>query len=134
MVMLDHFTDNATQELLRHFRWEILEHPPYSPDLAPSDYHLFLALKEHVGGHRFQCDEDVNNAVKLCLNTQDTSFYQSGIGKVVQRLDKCLNRHRDYVKKLSVHSTAQCVVFYVQNRIRISENMLCKLTYGATLL
>jgi histone-lysine N-methyltransferase SETMAR len=33
-------TKSAIQEL----DWEILPHPPYSPDLAPSDYHLSLLL------------------------------------------------------------------------------------------
>ncbi|KOC62948.1 hypothetical protein WH47_04846 [Habropoda laboriosa] len=31
-------------KVLREFGWEILSHPPYSPDVDPSDYHLFRAL------------------------------------------------------------------------------------------
>jgi transposase len=31
--------------LLEHFNWELFDHPPYSPDLAPSGYHLFICLK-----------------------------------------------------------------------------------------
>ena len=62
-------TANATQELLWHFQWGILEHPPCSPDLVPSDYHLFLTLKEHLGGQIFQCKGDVKTAVECCLNT-----------------------------------------------------------------
>jgi histone-lysine N-methyltransferase SETMAR len=45
-VVLPH--DNAhphkavrSRELVGHFNWELSDHPPYSPDLAPSDYHLF---------------------------------------------------------------------------------------------
>jgi histone-lysine N-methyltransferase SETMAR len=34
-----------TQALLEHFNWELFDHPPYSPDLAPSDYHLITYLK-----------------------------------------------------------------------------------------
>jgi histone-lysine N-methyltransferase SETMAR len=30
-----------TRALLVHFSWELFDHPPYSPDLAPSEYHLF---------------------------------------------------------------------------------------------
>jgi histone-lysine N-methyltransferase SETMAR len=30
-----------TQSLLEHFNWELFDHPPYSPDLALSNYHLF---------------------------------------------------------------------------------------------
>jgi histone-lysine N-methyltransferase SETMAR len=31
--------------LLEHFNWELFDHPPYSPDIAPSDYYLFIYLK-----------------------------------------------------------------------------------------
>ena len=31
---------------MEQWGWEILEHPPYSPDLAPSDYHLFPNMKK----------------------------------------------------------------------------------------
>jgi len=36
-----------------------LEHPPYSPDLAPSDFHLFLNLKKFVAGKHFRSNEEV---------------------------------------------------------------------------
>jgi histone-lysine N-methyltransferase SETMAR len=35
----------ATQKKLAYLRFQYLDHPPYSPDLAPSDYHLFPGLK-----------------------------------------------------------------------------------------
>jgi hypothetical protein len=34
------YTARTTQELLLSFKWQVLAHPPHSPDLAPSDYHL----------------------------------------------------------------------------------------------
>jgi len=34
-------------------------HPPYSPDLATSDFHLFLHLKKHLAGKKFDDDDDV---------------------------------------------------------------------------
>ena len=39
-----------TQDLNTSFRWEQMDHPLYSPDLAPSDFHLFLHLKKFLGG------------------------------------------------------------------------------------
>ena len=36
----------ATQEKLAYLGFQCLDHPPFSPDLAPSDYHLFPGLKE----------------------------------------------------------------------------------------
>jgi histone-lysine N-methyltransferase SETMAR len=53
-----------TQAVLQEFDWEVFEHPAYSPDLAPSDFHLFRKLKEFLGGRRFRSDEEVNDAVK----------------------------------------------------------------------
>ena len=35
-----------TRDTLVGFGWTVLPHPPYSPDLAPSDFHLFGKLKE----------------------------------------------------------------------------------------
>lgn len=43
-----------TQELLTHFGWSVMPHPPHSPDLAPSDCHLFPKLKKHLSGQYFR--------------------------------------------------------------------------------
>jgi histone-lysine N-methyltransferase SETMAR len=45
-------TARATQERIRELQWELLEHPPYSPDLAPRDFCVFGSLKKkHLGGN-----------------------------------------------------------------------------------
>jgi hypothetical protein len=42
------------------FLWaKNMEYPPYSPDLAPSDFHLFGPLKHHLSGERFPDDDAV---------------------------------------------------------------------------
>jgi histone-lysine N-methyltransferase SETMAR len=51
-------TARATQERIQELQWE-LQHPPYSPDLARSDFHLFRPLKNHLGDRRFADDEEV---------------------------------------------------------------------------
>jgi histone-lysine N-methyltransferase SETMAR len=38
-------TGGATQERIEELQWELLEHPPYSPDLAPGDFYVFGSLK-----------------------------------------------------------------------------------------
>jgi hypothetical protein len=52
----------ATQVLIATFGWEQFDHPPYSPDLAPSDFHVFLHLKTFLGGRWF------HNEVKEAIN------------------------------------------------------------------
>ena len=46
-----------TMTTTQKMKWNVLPHPPYSPDLAPSDYHLFGPLKEHLGEKRFHNNE-----------------------------------------------------------------------------
>ncbi|KAL0880861.1 hypothetical protein ABMA27_002044 [Loxostege sticticalis] len=43
-------TSLATQQKIREFGWEVLMHPPYSPDLAPSDFHL-LTSRDNCQNH-----------------------------------------------------------------------------------
>jgi hypothetical protein len=38
-------TSRVTQERIQQLQWELLEYPPYSPDLAPCNFHLFGPLK-----------------------------------------------------------------------------------------
>jgi histone-lysine N-methyltransferase SETMAR len=55
-------TAAATQNLITTFGFEQFDHPHYSPDLAPSDFHLFLYLKSFLGGRWFH-DDEVKEAV-----------------------------------------------------------------------
>ncbi|GFW41436.1 histone-lysine N-methyltransferase SETMAR [Trichonephila clavipes] len=75
-------TANRTTALVERFGWEMVSHPPYSPDLAPSDFHLFPELKKNLGGTQFQTDEEVQNAVVNFLHGQAAEFYHSGLKKV----------------------------------------------------
>jgi histone-lysine N-methyltransferase SETMAR len=44
--------------------WTVLPNPPYSPDLAPPDFHLFGSLKDALRGTRFEDDNSVIEAVR----------------------------------------------------------------------
>jgi hypothetical protein len=48
---------------LRALHYELLEHPPYFPDLAPSDICLFRKLKLFLAGHRFSSNQKAITAV-----------------------------------------------------------------------
>ena len=52
-------TAKKTLELIEKFGWEVVPHLPYSPDLEPSDYHLFGPLKNHLRGTTFSDDKAV---------------------------------------------------------------------------
>lgn len=88
-----------TTNLLQKFKWELFEHPPYSPDLAPSDFHLFPKLKDFLGGSRYGSDDELKEGVNEWLNNLAATEYAEGIEKLVKRYDKCLNLNGDYVEK-----------------------------------
>jgi histone-lysine N-methyltransferase SETMAR len=55
--------------LLEHFNWELFDHPPYSPDLAPSDYYMLTYLKNWLGSQRFN-NNNFMEGVKTWLSSQ----------------------------------------------------------------
>ena len=83
---------------LRHVKFEVLPHPPYSPDLAPSHFHLFGPLKESLRGRKFNLDDDVQSAVHEWLRGQPQEFFSSGIQALVSRWRKCIELQEDYVE------------------------------------
>jgi hypothetical protein len=56
-----------------------MDHPPYSTDLARSNFNLFGQLKKHLGGRRFATDGKVQQAVMSWLQALDTHFFYAGI-------------------------------------------------------
>ena len=90
---------NKTATRLQSFGWEIMEHAPYSPDLAPSDYLVFGPLKKFLAGQRFISDDDAKTAVPRWFHIQPAEFYHGSISKLVVRWDRFLNLGGDYVEK-----------------------------------
>ncbi|UYV65926.1 hypothetical protein LAZ67_3005900 [Cordylochernes scorpioides] len=70
--------------------FEVLEHPAFSPDLAPSDYFLFGLLKKELKGKRFDSDEDVQKVVQDFFHTLPKSAYKEGIYKFPERWRRCI--------------------------------------------
>ncbi|GBO46688.1 hypothetical protein AVEN_43120-1 [Araneus ventricosus] len=75
-----------------------LSRQEWNPDLAPSDFHRFGPLKQHIGGKHFADDDDVQHEVLLWMRQQPKEFYAAGIGALIQRWDKCINIGGDYVE------------------------------------
>jgi len=88
-----------TVDTLRALKFDVLKHPPYSPDLAPSDFHLFGCTKEHLRGQKFADDNEVMEAVQCWLKATPKSFFLEDIRKLVDRWTKCVAKQGDYVEK-----------------------------------
>ncbi len=79
--------------------FELLPHPPYSPDLAPSDFFLFPKLKAEISGRRFKSNDEVIDAVEGFFESQDKQFFSDGLGLLQKRWIKCISIQGDYVEK-----------------------------------
>ena len=69
----------VAQAAIRECKFEQLNHQPYSPDLAPSDYYLFRNLKSHLCGTRFRDDDELKAVTEAWFVDQIDDFYFKGI-------------------------------------------------------
>ena len=67
--------------------------------MAPSDFHLFGPMKEHLQGQRFADDDEVTEAAESWLKATPKTFFLEGIRKLVDRWTKCVAKQGDYVEK-----------------------------------
>lgn len=86
----------ARQKLLQ-LGWDVLPHPPYSPDLAPSDYYLFRSLQNYLDGRTFASNQDVKNHLDHFFASKDQKFYERGINLLPQKWQKVLDKNGEYV-------------------------------------
>ena len=86
-------TAGATIDALDTLKFEVLSHPPYSPDLAPSDFHFFP--QEGLKGTHFTSDDEVKQAVTSWIKQRTPEFLRN----LVFTLEKCIERQGDHVEK-----------------------------------
>ena len=78
--------------------YELIPHPAYSPDLAPSDFCLFPNLKKDIRGFHFRSDEEVVTAVEEWVNGKDPDFFSSGLMAFKHRWSKCIRLEGNYIE------------------------------------
>ena len=78
---------------------EMVDHPPYSADLALSDYFLFPNVKKTWLGSIYWTEDEVISAVADFFEDQYESFYTTGIQALQHRWKKCVDHRGDYVEK-----------------------------------
>jgi len=91
-------TTACTNALIKHFNWDISDHCPYNPDLAPNDYHLFTKMKVWLATQHFHTNNGIMDGVNDWPHNL-APFFEKGLRKLVSWYDKCLNVDGNYVKK-----------------------------------
>jgi histone-lysine N-methyltransferase SETMAR len=71
-----------TEQKIRELGWEVLPHPPYSPDMAPTDYHLFRSLQHYLNGKEYE--KEIKQDITLFIESKPPKFFKQGIENLVK--------------------------------------------------
>lgn len=78
-------TAKKSQQKIIELGYELLPHAPYSPDTAPSDYHLFADLTRFLEGKNFDDAKSLKSGLDDYFTSQPASFYRGGIEELPTR-------------------------------------------------
>ncbi|KAG5318593.1 MOS1T transposase, partial [Pseudoatta argentina] len=83
---------------LKTLKWEVLPHPPYSPDIAPSNFHLFRSMAHGLADRRFHFYEEAQKWIDSWIASKDMSFFRRGIHVLPERWEKVVSSDGQYFK------------------------------------
>ena len=84
-------------EKIAEFGWELLPHPAYLPDLAPSDYHLFRSLNNYLKGKNFKNEEGLKIGLQKFFDSKSPEFYAKGIHDLPRRWAEVIETKGEYL-------------------------------------
>jgi histone-lysine N-methyltransferase SETMAR len=90
-------SSKQTRAQLDELGHTVLPHPPYSPDLAPSDEALFNKMNEPLRSKTFTYADILRGAVHQWCLTMPKHWFQEAIMKLPQRWHQCTELQGDYV-------------------------------------
>ena len=93
-------TCKVAMDVVERNGYELIPHPDYSPDLAPSYLFLFPNLKKDIRGLHFWSVEEVVMAVEV--NGKDPDFFSSGLMALEHRWSMCITLEGNYIEKEEV--------------------------------
>lgn len=85
-----------TLQKLKEFEWDIIPHPPYSPDIAPSDYYLFRSLEHFIAGKSFKDSASIKMTLDQFFDSKTDKFYKGGIDQLPKRWEKITKQNGNY--------------------------------------
>ena len=84
---------------IHELQFILINHPPYSPDLALSDFILFPNYKFWHGGQRFLSNKDMIESTDAYFAEQDANCYLKGIKQLEHRSTQGIDLKGDYFEK-----------------------------------
>lgn len=92
-------TARKTIDYLDGEKVELLDHPPYSPDLSPNDFFTFPKIKDKLRGQRFQTPGEAVEAYKMAILSTPTSEFNKCFNDWFERMEKCIKFKGEYFEK-----------------------------------
>ena len=99
--------DNATphkagvvRDVFERYQWEVLKHPPYSPDLSPPDFDLFPKVKEPLRGVRYDDLDELYVAVNAVVKDINKGCLATGVRDLPKRWKSAIASAGDYIEGL----------------------------------
>jgi hypothetical protein len=108
----------CSRSLLEYFNWELFDHPPYSPDLTPSGYHLFTYLKNWLGSQLINNNELMEDVITW-LSSQAPDFFDTGIQKFMPHTSASIQAVTAFRSNVNMY------VYFVYNIVFLSHCLFC---------
>ena len=90
---------------LKTLKWEVLSHMPYSPDIAPSDWHLYRSMTHGLFGKRFTSYKDTRKWVDSWRVSKNESIFRRSIHVLLERWEKVMASDGQYFEWLDTKCT-----------------------------
>ena len=91
---------DVVKQLLAGWQWEVLYHPPYSPDISPCDFDLIPKVKEELRGRSFKTVPDIIDAVGSSVRTINKIVAAKVIMRLPHRWKRVLHNFGEYIEGL----------------------------------
>lgn len=92
-------TSHETEAAIKELGFKVMPHPAYSPDLAPSDFHLFAKMKEPLRGKSYGNLSALASAINQWVKATPIQFFAEGIESLPKRWTKCVSLKGTYIEK-----------------------------------
>ena len=86
-------------DVFQRLNINLVDHPAYSPDLAPCDFALFPRLKAQLRGNRFNNEEELRRAVTDFVASIPAKEFKNIFVKWCERWRKCIQCKGEYFEK-----------------------------------
>ncbi|XP_014773434.1 histone-lysine N-methyltransferase SETMAR-like [Octopus bimaculoides] len=90
-------TAKITSQMIKKLGWEKITHSPYSPDLAPSDYHLFHSVQNHLDGLTLETTKEIKTDLSEFFSSKLKEFFTNGIKMLISRWKDVIDNHGNYI-------------------------------------